>query len=100
MRHPVLWICALVFAVFHVLVVVSTLLATRGVGEGQAFTVALLDFPLVLLLQAVPNGGYILYNSTTAYIWFFSVAGTLLYAAVGYCFGVLIRILTTLMTKQ
>ena len=93
------WICALVFAVFHLLVVVSALLATRGTGEGQALTVALFDFPLVLLLEALPNGRYILYSSTTAYVWFFSVAGTLMYAAAGYCFGALTRALATLIMR-
>lgn len=95
MRRRLPWICALIFALFHVLVVVSTLLATRGAGEGQAFAVALFDFPLVLLLQALPKGGYILYGSATAYVWFFSAAGTLMYAAVGYCFGALIKALMT-----
>ena len=89
-------ICASVFALFHVLTVVATLISSRGVGEGQAFLVAILDFPLVLLLQALPNGGYILYGSTVAYVWFFSIAGTLFYAAIGYCMGVLLRALIAL----
>lgn len=95
MRRSIPWVCAFVFAAFHVLTIVTTLFATGGVGEGQAFAVLFLDFPLVLLLSAVPKGGYILYNSTTAYVWFFSIAGTLMYAAVGYCFGVLLRALIT-----
>jgi len=37
------------FVLFHVLTVVSTLVSTHGVGEGQAFLVALLGFPLFLL---------------------------------------------------
>jgi len=80
-----------VFALFHVVIVVSTLFTSRGAGEGQAFIVAIFDFPLVLLLQALPGGGHILYGSTTAYVWFFSIAGTLLYAAIGYCMGALLR---------
>jgi hypothetical protein len=91
---------ASVFALFHVLTVVLTLVSTRGGGEGQAFLVALLDFPLLLLLQAVPGGGYILYGSTVAYVWFFSVAGTLLYAATGYFVGVLLRALMARMRSQ
>ena len=83
----------LVFGLFHILTVVVTLFATHGHGEGQAFAVLLLDFPLVLLLESVPRGGHILYQSVTAYIWFFSIAGTLMYAVVGYGFGVLLRIL-------
>jgi hypothetical protein len=86
-------ICALLGTSFHVLTVVAMLLVTGGQGEGQAFWVALLDFPLILLLEAVPSGARILYNSVPAYIWIFSVVGTLMYAAVGYCVGVLLRFL-------
>jgi hypothetical protein len=99
-RRLVPWICALVFALFHVLTVVLTLLATRGSGEGQAGMVVLLDFPLVLLLQALPHGGYILYNSIEAYVWFFSVAGTSMYAAVGYCVGTLIAVFIARMIRM
>jgi len=91
--------CALIFAAFHVLAVVTTLVATRGQGEGQAFFVALVDFPLLNLLRALPNGDYILYKSTLAYIWFFSIAGTLMYAAIGYGFGVLLRALVTCLRR-
>jgi hypothetical protein len=94
-KRQIPWICALIFAAFHVLVVVTTLVATQGSGEGQAFIVALADCPLVVLLNALPNGSYILYGSAVAYVWFFSVAGTLMYAAIGYCFGVLLRALVT-----
>ena len=96
MRHRLPWICASVFALFHVVIVGSTLLTSRGAGEGQAFVVALFDFPLVLLLRSLPGGAYILYGSTTAYVWFFAIAGTLLYAAVGYCVGALLRALIAL----
>jgi hypothetical protein len=85
----------LIFAAFHVLTVVTVLVVTRGQGEGQAFFVALVDFPLIHLLDALPNGAYILYHSRAAYIWFFSVAGTLMYAAIGYGFGLLLRALLT-----
>jgi len=86
-------LCASVFALFHVFTVGATLLSSHGAGEGQAFVVLIFDFPLVALLQALPRGGYFLYGSTTAYIWFFSIAGTLLYAAVGYGAGALVRAL-------
>ena len=69
------------------------LLVTRGQGEGQAFWVALLDFPLILLLEVVPGGARILYHSVPAYIWFFSIVGTLMYSAIGYCVGALLRFL-------
>lgn len=75
--------------------VVATLFSSHGAGEGQAFMVAILDYPLVLLLEAVPGGGQILYNSTVAYVWFFSIAGTVFYAVVGYGAGLLLRALAT-----
>lgn len=92
-RLPIPLIAASVLACLHVLTIVLTLIASGGHGEGQAFAVLLFDFPLVLLLQALPRGGYILYSSVTAYVWFFSIAGTLMYAAIGYFLGVLIRVL-------
>ena len=95
LRRQIPWICALIFAAFHLLAVVTTLVATQGQGEGQAIFVALVDFPLLMLIEALPNGAYIMYNSRAAYIWFFSIAGTLMYAAIGYCFGVLLRALVT-----
>ena len=85
----------MIFAVLHLLAVVAPLVATQGSGEGQAFIVALVDFPLVMLLNALPNGSYILYKSSVAYVWFFSIAGTLMYAAIGYCLGILMRALVT-----
>lgn len=90
-RRLVPIICASVFALFHMITVVATLFSSHGAGEGQAFLVAIFDYPLVLLLQALPGGGHILYNSTVAYVWFFSVAGTVLYAVVGYCAGISLR---------
>jgi hypothetical protein len=87
------WICATLATAFHVLVVVTPLVATQGRGEGQAFAVALVDFPLVMLLKALPYGGYVLYDSAVAYLWFFSIVGTLMHAAIGYCVGVLLKAL-------
>ena len=81
------------FSLFHIVTVVLTLLVSHGGGEGQAFLVAILDFPLVLLLQLLPGGDSVLYGSSTAYVGFFSVAGTLLYAAAGYGVGLLLRAL-------
>jgi hypothetical protein len=94
-RRPVPLVCALIFAAFHVLTVVTTLVVSRGHGEGPALFVALVDFPLVMLLDAVPHGSYILYKSRVAYLCFFSIAGTLMYAAIGYSFGVLLGALIT-----
>ena len=87
------WLFAAAFALLHVCTVVLMLISTGGHGEGQAFGVFLMDFPLVLLLQIVPGGGHILYGSVTAYVWFFSVVGTFMYAGIGYCIGGLLRLL-------
>ena len=99
-RRLVPLICASFFALFHMIMVVATLFSSHGAGEGQALFVAIFDYPLVLLLQALPGGGHILYNSTVAYVWFFSIAGTLLYAAVGYCAGVLLRAAATFIRRR
>lgn len=99
-RRLVPIICASVFALFHMMMVVATLFSSHGAGEGQAFIVAILDYPLVLLLDALPSGGHILYNSTVAYVWFFSIAGTVLYALVGYGAGVLLRAVATFIRRR
>jgi fumarate reductase subunit C len=91
---------AAVFALFHILTVVSALISTGGSGEGQAFTVVFLDAPLVLLLRVVPGGGFILYNSDTAYIWFFCIAGTLMYGFVGLGLGLLFSKLRGLISAK
>ena len=87
------WVCAIFFSLAHLLIVVSTLVDTGGGGEGQAFLVLFYDFPLVVLLQNIPWGGYILYNSVSAYVWFFSIAGTLMHGIVGFGVGVLYNLL-------
>jgi len=73
----------------HILLFVITLLATAGNVEGQAFLVYIFDFPLVLLLNTFPSGGYILYNSWLAYIVVFSIGGTLMYGLLGCVVGFL-----------
>ncbi len=49
------------------------------------------EFPLVLLLQVIPGGSTILYTSVAAYIAFFSVVGSIMYATVGAGLGALIN---------
>jgi len=100
MRRRTPWTLAAIFALFHVLIVVSALVSTGGSGEGQAFTVAFLDAPLVLLLGVVPRGGYILYDSVTAYVWFFCIAGTLMYGVVGLGLGLLFSKLRGLISAK
>lgn len=93
------WICAFLFALAHLLIVVTTLVDTQGSGEGQAFLVLFYDFPLVLLLGHIPRGGYILYSSISAYIWFFSIVGTLMHRLIGFGVGTLFSLLKSLITR-
>jgi hypothetical protein len=84
---------ALIFAGIHVLLVVIPVVTSGGGGEGQAMSVAYADFPLVLLLEKSGRGSQLLYGvgRTREYVWFFSIAGTLMYALVGLVLGVLVR---------
>lgn len=99
MKRFVPWTCAFLFALAHLLIVVTTLFDTQGHGEGQAFLVLFYDFPLVLLLQHIPQGGYILYGSTSAYMWFFSVVGTLMHGFIGFGVGMLFSMLKSLIAR-
>jgi len=85
---------ALLFAAAHLLFVVAPLVLTHGSGEGQAIAVAMSDAPLVSLLKGIPGGADLLYSpgNVNAYIWFFTVAGTLTYAAAGLVLGLLVRL--------
>ena len=83
-------ICAGVFALFHIIVVVFPVVASGGNGESQAGAVMLFDMPLVFVLERVPGGGRILYNDVGAYMVFFSVVGTLMYASCGALIGYII----------
>ena len=74
---------AALLAAFHVLVVVRLLFETGGHGERQAFIVLILDMPLVLVWDLI--GGDRAHAAT--YVWFFSIAGTLMYAAAGGLIG-------------
>jgi len=86
---------ALLFAGIHVLLVVIPVVSSGGSGEGQAMAVAYCDFPLVFLLEKSARGGQLLYGigQSRQYVWFFSIAGTLMYAAVGFVLGGLARLL-------
>lgn len=78
---------AAVGAIFHLCTVVLVLVITGGSGEGQGGLVLLLDFPLVIFLQAIPHGNTFLYGSVLYYIFFFSLFGTAMYAVVGWLVG-------------
>jgi len=85
---------ALLFAGIHVLLVVIPVVASGGSGEGQAMSVAYFDFPLVFFLEKSARGDRMLYEigQSRQYVWFFSIVGTLMYAAVGFVLGVLARL--------
>jgi hypothetical protein len=94
---------ALVFAALHVLLVAVPVFTSGGSGEGQAFAVAIFDFPLVWLLGQFEWGRDILFGNSGAaghatYVMIFGIGGTILWAAVGallaYVIGRMSRRLT------
>jgi hypothetical protein len=80
----------IIFVLVHILTVVSVLIQSGGKGEGQAMYVAYHDLPLILILRLFPRTEHLFSHSTTAYIIFFSVFGTLMYAVVGLIIGAMI----------
>ncbi len=74
----------------HFLVITCVFLVTGGTGESQGYFILLLDFPLYLLLNLIPGGGFIMFGSKPAYISFFVVVGTLMYAVSGMILGYVI----------
>lgn len=98
---PKFWsVGAFLLAGLHAVFVAFPLVASGGRGESQAFLVALADLPLVWLLERVPGGGYILYTNTLAYVIFFSLAGTLMYAGIGAALGALLGRLVRAMRER
>ena len=89
-RLAATWIVASVLALFHIIVVVVPVLSSHASGEGQAFIVALLDFPLVAYLQRTSGGSRVLYDDMAAYTQVFCIGGTLMYVCVGAVLGFLI----------
>lgn len=83
-------ICAGIFALFHLIVVVFPVISSGGSGESQGWLVVIFDMPLVVVLNHVPGGEKILYNDVTAYMIFFTVVGTLMYACCGALIGFVI----------
>jgi hypothetical protein len=79
---------ALVFGAIHFLVVGVPFIATGGSGEGLLH-ILFIDFPLFWLSEALFPG--LLFNSVAFGFWMFPVAGTLMYAALGYGLGFLFR---------
>jgi hypothetical protein len=83
-------ICAGTFGLFHIIVVVLPVIASGGGGESQGMRVAIFDMPLVVVLDHVPGGGRIVYYDVGAYLVFFSLVGTLMYASCGALIGYVI----------
>ena len=80
-------IAASLGALFHLCTVVLVLVVSGGKGEEQAGMVFIFDLPLVLFLQAIPQGEKILYGAPFNYILFFSIFGTSIYVVVGWVVG-------------
>ena len=90
MRWSTPTVGATVFGMFHALVVAWPVISTWGKGEGQAFAVALFDFPLVAALSLFAAGRSLLYNGPSwLYVSLFAVGGTLMYCAAGALVGLL-----------
>ncbi len=88
-------VIAMIFCTFHIITVVFTLILTKGSGEGQAFLVYFIDYPLVRVLYKFSFGFNILNNSSTfVYISFISIAGTLMYGVAGYVVGTFIKFIS------
>jgi hypothetical protein len=82
---------ALGFAGLH-LVFVATALAPNGTsGEGAAFGFLFYDYPLHVLVNHFNWGAPFRFDSGRHYVLFFSIAGTLMHGAFGFCLGVLGR---------
>ena len=78
-----------IFGLLHLMAVVRPVVTSHGTGESQGWCVYLFDFPLVWLLDHFRFGRNILsaQPSVSAYVFTFSVVGTLMYVAVGILFG-------------
>jgi len=59
-----------------------------GGGEGLLYIV-IVDFPLFWLVNSLHPAA--LYNSLAFNFWLFPVTGTIMYAALGYLLGLLLR---------
>ena len=85
---PIIGFVAVLFALFHIVVVALPVLMSGGSGEAQAFATAIFDLPIFWLLGVFPNGRAVLYGSSPSlYILVFGVGGTLMYAAIGALVG-------------
>jgi hypothetical protein len=78
----------MVFAALHVMLVATPVMTSGGSGEGQAFAVALFDFPLFWLLNQFEWGRDILFGNLGAtghgmYVLIFAFGGTIFWAALG-----------------
>src|SRR5450432_1144421 len=92
---PILF--ALVFGGLHVVFALSELVPNGTSGESPALGFLLYDYPLHWLVNHFAWGGPFRFDSGRHYVWFFSVAGTLMHGVLGFCLGILVRSLLGLL---
>jgi hypothetical protein len=81
------WLLALGFAGLHLVFVVTELAPNGTSGEGAAFGFLFYDYPLHVLVNHFNWGAPFRFDSGPHYVLFFSVAGTLMHGALGFCLG-------------
>ena len=77
-------VLAIIFGVIHFIVVGIPFIKAGGGGE-ELLYIIIIDFPLYWMAELLLPGS--LYNSVAFNFWLFPIAGTIMYAAVGYFFG-------------
>lgn len=74
-------------SLFHLFTVGLVLILTSGKGEGQAFLLLVLDFPLTLLMVRIPELENYLTEHILYYMLYFLFLGTVMYAFGGWIIG-------------
>jgi hypothetical protein len=83
------WLLALGFAGLHIAFVVTDLAPNGTSGESAALGFLLYDYPLHLLVNHFTWGAPFRFDSGPHYVLFFSIVGTLMHGAIGFCLGML-----------
>ena len=84
---------ALLFGVLHAVFVLTTIVPNGTSGESAAWGFLLYDFPLHWLVNNLNWGTPFRYDSGRHYVLFFSIVGTLMYVAFGFCLGAMLKLL-------
>jgi hypothetical protein len=91
---------AVIFAALHLIVVGTAILESDGDDEeGLAYVLALCDFPLYAMCDFTAICGHKYYGPVVSGL-FFLVAGTLMYAVVGFLVGAVIDWVRTLIARH